>query len=212
MANLEFIYKRHSVRRFKDEDVPMEDIRSMIQAAEYAPSGKNLQNWHFVIIKKDEVKEGIAAAIQRKNAEMAEHIKDEKEREGFTRMLKFQTFVKNAPVLVLVYAGPYPVTGLDALKSIGASQKAIDCLLRPSPGIQNIGAAIENFMLAAANMGYGTCWMTSPNYAGEEISKYIGFEKEGYYLAAMTPLGVPESTEFKRPSRKPIEEIITVIE
>lgn len=212
MIDLEFIYKRHSVRKFKNEDVPMEDIREMLQAAGYAPSGKNLQNWHFVIIKKDEVKEGIAQVIERKNAEIAANIREEKERESFTKMLRFQTFVKNAPVLVLVYAGPYPITGHEALKSMGASQDLIDNLLRPSPGIQNIGAAMENFMLAAANMGYGTCWMTSPNYAGEEISKYIGFEKEGYYLAAMTPLGVPESMEFKRPPRKPIDEIMTLIE
>lgn len=212
MADLEFIYKRHSVRKFKPQDVPMEDIREMLKAAEYAPSGKNIQNWHFIIIKNNEVKEGIAQVIESKNAEIAADIRDEKERESFTKMLRFQTFVKNVPVLVLIYAGPYPVTGHEALKSMGASQDVIDKLLRPTPGIQNVGAAVENFMLSAAAMGYGTCWMTSPNYAGDEISKYIGFEKEGYYLAAMTPLGAPESTEFKRPPRKPIEEIMTLIE
>lgn len=212
MADLEFIYKRHSVRKFKNQEVPTKDIEEMIKAAEHAPSGKNLQNWHFVIIKRDAVKEGIALVIEKKNTEIAAKILDDKEKEGFTKMLRFQTFVRNVPALVLVYAGPYPVTGHEALRSMGASEEAISDLLRPSPGIQNIGAAMENFMLAAANMGYGTCWMTSPNYAGLEISKYIGFEKQGYFLAAMTPLGVPESMEFKRPPRKPIEEIMTVIE
>ncbi len=212
MSDLEFIYKRHSVRKFKNQEVPQSEIEEMIKAAEYAPSGKNLQNWHFVIIRSDSIKQGITSVLENKNAEIASEIKDEKERESFTKMLRFQTFVKNAPVLVLVYAGPYPVTGYEALKSMGASNEAIDDLLRPTPGIQNIGAAMENFMLAAADMGYGTCWMTSPNYAGKEISEYIGFERSGYYLVAMTPLGVPESMEFKRPPRKPIEEIMTVIE
>lgn len=212
MADLEFIYKRHSVRKFKNEDVPMDDIEEIIKAAEYAPSGKNLQNWHFVIIKKNSVKEGIAQIIENKNAEIAANAKDEMEKETFTKMLRFQTFIKNVPVLILVYAGPYPITGYEILNSMGASRDVLDDLLRPSPGVQNIGAAMENLMLAAASMGYGTCWMTSPNYAGKEISKYIGFEREGYYLAAMTPLGVPESMEFKRPPRKPIDEIITVIE
>lgn len=212
MADLEFIYKRHSVRKFKNEDVPMDDIEEIIKAAEYAPSGKNLQNWHFVIIKKNSVKEGIAQIIENKNAEIAANAKDEMEKETFIKMLRFQTFIKNVPVLILVYAGPYPITGYEILNSMGASRDVLDDLLRPSPGVQNIGAAMENLMLAAASMGYGTCWMTSPNYAGKEISKYIGFEREGYYLAAMTPLGVPESMEFKRPPRKPIDEIITVIE
>ncbi|MDF2674651.1 MAG: nitroreductase family protein [Clostridiales bacterium] len=212
MTDLEFIYKRHSIRKFKDEGVPMDDIKEMIRAAEYAPSGKNLQNWHFIIIKKDSVKEGVTKVIEKRNLEIAANIKDEKVKESFAKALRFQTFVKDAPVLVLVYAGPYPVSGHEALKSMGASQAIIDDLLRPTPGIQNIGAAMENFMLAAANMGYGTCWMTGPNYAALEISEYIGFEKEGYYLAAMTPLGVPESMEFKRPPRKPIDEIMTIIE
>ena len=38
------------------------------------------------------------------------------------------------------------------------------------------------------------------------------FKKEGFYLAAMTPLGVPEESELKSPPRKPIDEIMTVIE
>jgi nitroreductase len=212
MDDLDFIYKRHSVRKFKNQDVPMEDIKELIKAAEYAPSGENSQNWHFVIIKKDELKTRIADVIEKKNTEIAEKISDEKERTLFIKMLRFQTFVKNAPVLILVYAGPYLITGHKALEDMEASQEVINDLLRPSPGIQNIGAAIENFMLAAASMGYGTCWMTSQNYAGKEISEYIGFKKEGYFLAAMTPLGIPETADFKRPPRKPIEEIMTVID
>ena len=44
MEALDFIYKRHSVRKFKEGDVPNEDIRKIINAATYAPSGKNRQN------------------------------------------------------------------------------------------------------------------------------------------------------------------------
>jgi nitroreductase len=212
LSNLHFIYKRYSVRKFKDQEVPIEDIKEIIKAATYAPSGKNLQNWHFVVVKnKDKILE-MAKIVERKNTQLASLTKDEKKKSSMTKFLKYHTVFKNAPVVILVYAGPYPSTGLDILKEIGASQEELDAVLLPNPGIQNIGAAMENLQLAAANMGYGTCWMTGPNYASREISEYIGFNKEGYFLAAMTPLGVPETSEAIRPPRKPVEEVMTVIE
>lgn len=212
MENLDFIYNRHSIRKFKDQDVPMEDIKELIRAATQAPSGKHLQNWHFVVIKSKEKIEGIARIIEKKNEELASYALDEEMKKNFTKYLRYQTIFRNAPVLILVFAGPYPATGLDILKAKGASSKEIHNLLKPSPGIQNIAAAMENLLLAAAATGYGGCWMTSTNYAANEIEEYIGFKKEGYFLAAMTPLGVPEESELKSPRRKAIEEVMTIIE
>lgn len=212
MNNLEFIYKRHSVRKFKDVYVPTEDIKEMIKAATYAPSGKNVQNWHFIVIKNKEKINEIARIVERKNDELAGYAKDEELKKSFTKYVTYHTVFRNAPVLVLVYAGPYPSTELTLLKDKGASSEEIHDLLRPSAGIQNIGAAMENLLLAAANMGYGGCWMTGPNYAGREIEEYIGFDKEGFFLAAMTPIGVPEESELKSPKRIPVEEVLTIIE
>ncbi len=84
--------------------------------------------------------------------------------------------------------------------------------LKPSPGIQNIGAAMQNLQLAAASMGYGGCWMTGCNYAARQIEDIVGFEKEGYYLACMTPIGVPESATHTSPPRNPIEDVMTIID
>ncbi len=212
MNNLDFIYKRHSVRKFKNEDVPLDHIRDIIKAATYAPSGKNLQNWHFIIVKNKEKIDGMALTIENKAYEMVDSINDEELKKGFLKYLKYATVFKNAPVAILVFAGPYPAAGLEILKAKGASNEEIHQLLRPSPGIQNIGAATQNLMLAAANMGYGTCWMTGTNFASKELTEFIGFEKEGYYLAAITPLGVPEESELTSPARKPIDEIMTIIE
>ena len=212
MYNIDFIYKRHSVRKFKNEDVPLAHIEEIIKAATYAPSGKNLQNWHFVVVRNKEIINGLASTIEKKGYEIAEGVEDDALKNGFLKYLKYATVFKNAPVTILVFAGPYPATGLDILEAKGASQKEIQRLLKPAPGIQNIGAATENLMLAAASMGYGTCWMTSPNFASKEITDFIGFKKEGYYLAAITPLGVPEEFELKSPPRKPINEVMTIIE
>lgn len=211
MHNLDFIYKRHSVRKFKDQEIPMEDIRTIIEAATYAPSGKNVQNWHFVVVSKKEKIEEIAQVVERKNAQLATSITDEDLKNRFTKFLRYATLFRKAPVLIAVYAGHYAPTGLDVLHHIHASDDEIQSLCAPTPAIQNIGAAIQTLMLAASNMGYGTCWMTSPNYATKEISEYIGFEKEGFFLSALIPLGVPDG-ELKSPSRKPVEEVMTIID
>ncbi|MDR0439074.1 MAG: nitroreductase family protein [Methanocalculaceae archaeon] len=45
------IQSRHSVRKFKEEDIPSEFVRKALECASKAPTGKNKQPWLFVIIK-----------------------------------------------------------------------------------------------------------------------------------------------------------------
>jgi nitroreductase len=209
---MEFINKRHSVRKFTEEQVPDETIKELIKAATYAPSGKNQQNWHFVVISNKEKIAEIARIVERKNGEMCTFLRDEAKIKGLKGMVHYQTVFKGAPVLILVYAGKYE-TIADMLLADGVlPPNEVAKYAKPNPGIQNIAAALENLLLAAADKGYGTCWMTGPTYADEEISEYIGFKKEGYYLAAMTPLGVPASDKLSSPPRKPVEEVVTFIE
>ena len=47
----EAIEKRKSVRKFKKKEVPDKIIKEVIDAARLAPSGHNLQPWHFVVVK-----------------------------------------------------------------------------------------------------------------------------------------------------------------
>ncbi len=48
------IEKRKSIRKFKKKEVPDKLIKEVIDAARKAPSGHNLQPWHFVVIKSKE--------------------------------------------------------------------------------------------------------------------------------------------------------------
>ncbi|MEN2256869.1 nitroreductase family protein [Paraclostridium benzoelyticum] len=66
MKRLDFIYDRVSIRSYKEDKVPREDIIEIIKAGTYAPSGKNLQNWHFVVVTdKDKVRE-IANIVEKR--------------------------------------------------------------------------------------------------------------------------------------------------
>ena len=48
---MEYIYKRRSVRNFKDEDIEDRDIEAIIKAGMNAPSAKDNQPWSFIVVK-----------------------------------------------------------------------------------------------------------------------------------------------------------------
>lgn len=212
MGKLDFIYNRHSVRNFKDVDVPMHDIREIIKAATYAPSGKNIQNWHFVVVKDKELINKMAESVEKKNAEISSYLKEEAKKKSFRGFVNYHTVFRHAPAVILVYAGPYPSVE-DDLKTDGLMPpEKIEQMYRAHPGIQNIASAMENLVLSATALGYGTCWMTGPTYAAEEITALVGFSRPNYYLAAMTPLGVPLTNTLTNPLRKSLDEVLTIIE
>ena len=57
---MSIIFKRHSVRRFRDEMVPDELIENLLKAGMQAPSSCNSQPWEFIVVSKKEDKEAIS--------------------------------------------------------------------------------------------------------------------------------------------------------
>ena len=57
---MSLIFKRHSVRRFKDEKVEDEKIENLLKAGMQAPSSCNAQPWEFIVVSKDEDKKAIS--------------------------------------------------------------------------------------------------------------------------------------------------------
>ena len=57
METLQAISTRTSVREFLDKDVPIEVIKTVLEAGIKAPSGGNRQPWRFVVVTdKDKIK------------------------------------------------------------------------------------------------------------------------------------------------------------
>ncbi|MBP1763344.1 MAG: nox [Firmicutes bacterium] len=212
MGKLDFIYNRRSIRQFTDEKIPTENLREIIKAATMAPSGKNSQTWHFVVVTNPAKIAELAEIVVRKIHQMATFYAEKEQGQKFINYAtRYHTVFRNAPVIILVYAGPYPSLASELEKDGIISSDELDFLNIPNPSVQNAAAAMENLLLAATAMGYGTCWMTGLTYAGREISAYLGFEKPGYHLVAATPLGVPAKTSGGNPPRKPLDEIMTII-
>ncbi|MEO3994080.1 MAG: nitroreductase family protein [Desulfurococcaceae archaeon TW002] len=48
---LEVIKGRRSIRSFRNESIPEEHLRTILEAGVWAPSGGNAQPWEFVVIR-----------------------------------------------------------------------------------------------------------------------------------------------------------------
>ena len=60
--------KRHTVREFSDQPVPLAVIEACIATAGRAPSGANQQPWHFVAVQSPEMKAEIRKAAEQEEA------------------------------------------------------------------------------------------------------------------------------------------------
>lgn len=65
----EEMQRRRTVRQFSDRPVPREVIEECLLVAGSAPSGANLQPWHFVVVRDPRVKREIRIAAEQEEEE-----------------------------------------------------------------------------------------------------------------------------------------------
>jgi iodotyrosine deiodinase len=63
------VKRRRTVRNFSDRLVPKEVIENCIKTAGTAPSGANLQPWHFVVVSNADIKKKIRLAAEEEEKE-----------------------------------------------------------------------------------------------------------------------------------------------
>jgi len=99
------IDRRRTVRDFSDRPVPIDIIESALRAANTAPSGANLQPWHFVVVSGAETKKKIREAAEAEEQEFYEHRASE---EWLAALEPLGTdadkpFLETAPYLIAVF-------------------------------------------------------------------------------------------------------------
>ena len=189
MANTrEVIAARRSIRRFKDKPVPDEVLQAILRAGTQAPSGKNRQPWQFVVITGEKraemvrvMREGIAKA-QAQGEDLGSS-------EGSARIME------QAPVTVFIF-NPH---GIHPWLTRSIEQMFSDVV-----NIQSVGAAIQNMLLAAQNLGIGSLWICDVFYAYEELCDWLGEKSQ---MIAAVCLGYADESPDARP-RKPIPEVV----
>jgi nitroreductase len=198
---------RTSIRRFKDQPVPDEDINRILDAGRLAPSANNTQPWSFLVIKDKETLRKMAGAVRDMVDTMIPFAEDEWQAQRLAAYKgTYYTFFENAPAVIAVFMEGYDAGTNRLLGRMGYSAEDI-MRLRPNPGLQSVAAAIEHMLLATHALGYGSCWMTGPLVAQEAFEKLLGYGKEKF-IAALLPVGVPDEHPQTRP-RKRLEEIMS---
>ena len=195
MEFFDVIRKRRSIRHFTSDPVEEDDLLAMLEAARLAPSPKNEQIWHFIVIRDKQtiinLRDMISALLDDRirNAET-------KQRKRALRGDRFGALnVFEAPVLIVALTKPYP--NRDPENQPIYNQ-----------GLQGVSAAIENLHLAATALGYGGCWAVLPlELARPEIEAVLDVHKP-WFAVALLSIGVPAKA-VSLPKRKPLEEIVT---
>lgn len=175
---------RHSTRRFKKGPVDEEKLRQVIEAGRQAPSGKNKQQNHFLVVRDPDVLDTLARLVREEFAGM--EITDENSEDigNAIRLSKKGTYVfhYHAPTLIIV------------ANKRGYGNRYADT-----------ACAIENMMLAANALDLGSCWINQLRWLKDNpvLLDYLcelGMQEDEQVFGSLS-LGYPD-TEDGLPNRK----------
>lgn len=107
--NLDLMRRRRTVREFSSEALPDSVIENCLRAAGTAPSGANLQPWHFAVVRNPEIKQRIRVAAE---AEEREFYERRAPQEWLDALAPLGTdphkpFLESAPCLIVIFAKAY---------------------------------------------------------------------------------------------------------
>lgn len=194
----ELMMKRRTVRHFSDEIVPEEVIYNCIKTAGTAPSGANMQPWHFVVIKDKEVKRKIRMAAEE---EEFGFYHERAPKEWLDALKPFATneykpFLESAPFLIAVFFKNYDI------KEDGSKEKHYYA-------IESVGIATGMLIAALHNAGLASLTHTpSPMKFLNEILERPVNEKPFLLLVTGFPA---KDAKVPAISRKTFSEITTVL-
>lgn len=167
MELIDIIKKRRSVRSYLDKPVEDDKIEQIIEAARLAPSACNTQPWRFVVVK-DRV------------------LKDKLYKKALSSIVIPNKWAQTAPVLIVACANLSLIA-----HRIGAGIKGIEYHLL------DMGIASEHLVLAATELGLGTCWI---GWFNEKAIRNILSIPRNIKIVALIALGYPK--EELKPNKK----------
>ena len=198
MDVFEALYTTRAMRRVKEDPIPDEIIKSMIDSAIRAPSGSNRQDWRFVAVTDQEVRTQLAdiyretwdyyvKSFYNSSSDLgASNLKDKEQIESVRRISNSASWLAEnydkVPLLVLAFS-------------------------RNDPTGSSIYPAIWSLMLAARSHGIGTCLTTVMSFKTEEVYEVLDIPADkGWALNATITAGYPLG-KWGIAERKPVEEV-----
>ncbi len=182
------VLRQRACRLFADDPVPMADVERILTAATHAPSAENMQPWVFVVVTDAATREAIGALARElwgggARDYAAPHL-DDRLLDQIDRSIA-QGF-GGAPVLVVV----------------GADH---DCGVHPAALPASIYPCVQNLLLAAAALGYGSALTTLTTLVGDRLRALLDLPAT-IEPTAIVPLGRP-ARPLGPPRRRPITDL-----
>ena len=188
MTALDVIKTRRSIRKFKSDSVDRETVQQLLEAAVLAPSAKNSQPWRFTVVmeaKKEEMLSVLRKGISNREAEGED-----------VGTIKWTIqAIQQAPVTILVHN----TDGIHPWRARKEHESWWDLAT-----VQSVGAAIQNMLLAATELGLGSLWMADVWEAYPEINSWLETDDQ---LVSAVSFGHPDVSP-PVPQRKPMGDIV----
>ena len=182
MELIEAIKGRRSIREYLDTLVPRELIEEIIEAATWAPSAKNGQQWRFTVYT-GAAKKGLTDAFRGAlDGFIEKHGLEESGSATWSCGV-----MKQAPVVIMVW---------------NAGEEGWDS------EVHSVAAAIQNMLLRAFDLGLGSLWIADVFYAQETLTRHAGVP---WKMVAAIAIGYTDSVG-RVPPKKGVHEVATFLE
>ena len=197
------IKNRITVRKFDEKFViPDDHYELIIEAARHAPSGANSQPWHFIVVKKQEIKKEISDYF----------VKEQRLRAKLK--MKFPTpnykGLATAPGFIIVCSDMRWIKAFPVLKD---DESDLNKMYKENAErilLQSLAAATMSAHLAAASLGYNVWWVTAigQEQAQKDLRPLLNIPDELSVLDIIL-FGPPFQEPYKR-WRKPLDKIMNI--
>ncbi len=208
MANLglsvdELLKTTRAVRKRLDFDRPVPDqvLRDCVEYATQAPTGSNVQGWHFMLVTERNKIEKIAAIYKK----AFDWYRDSPVYAG--RVVAGISEQRDAQQARVATSADYLAENMHRSPAL-----FIPCMQgrNETPGAAgSIVPAAWSFMLAAREQGLGTCWTTLHLMHEEEAADVLGIPFEEVQQWALSPVAYTAGTDFKPATRPDVETVIS---
>jgi iodotyrosine deiodinase len=190
--------RRRTLRQFSDRAVPRDIVEDCLRAAGTAPSGANLQPWHFVLIGDPEVKAKIRVAAETEEREFYSGRAPVEWLEALAPLGTDENkpYLETAPWLIAIFGKRYGYTA--------DGKKLTHYYVNESVGIAT------GFLISALHHAGLACLTHTPSPMGflNDILDRPASEKPFLLLV----VGYPgEDARVPDITKKPLEEIVTVL-
>jgi nitroreductase len=195
MPLAEAMATQRTIRRLLPDPVDDETVRRLLELAVRAPSGGDLQNWEFVVVRDPDVKHQLAR-LNRQSWSVFKRMyalrgrRDERVRKGLAASQWLADHYEETPVVVVAcLRGPRPWFPPFLTASYYGS----------------IFPAVQNLLLAARAMGLGASLSTLSVWSTVLARRTLGLPWKVNPIAAV-PLGWPRGS-YGPTTRRPVEDL-----